>query len=107
MISRSLVLLMLVGALPTAYSAPSMSVDTYLRAERFLAWNGDRLVKNANIEPHWIHGEDRFWYLRTQSSGDREFVLVDAVTSSKRPAFDHRNIALGLSELTRSAVSPG
>ncbi len=45
----------------------------------------------------WIDGTDRFWYRRSVKGGD-EFVVVDAATLKKRPAFDHEKLAAALSK---------
>ena len=45
--------------------------------------------------PTWIDGTDRFWYRRSVAGGN-EFVVVDAATGQKQPAFDHAGLAAGL-----------
>jgi len=47
----------------------------------------------------WIGKTDRFWY-RKQSRGNKEFIVVDAQTLKKQPAFDHEKIAASLSKVT-------
>jgi dienelactone hydrolase len=47
----------------------------------------------------WIENTDRFWY-RKSVKGGRQFVLVDAETQQKRPAFDHEKLAATLSKMT-------
>ncbi len=49
--------------------------------------------------PNWIDGTSRFWY-RLSVAGGHEFVLVDAETQQKTPAFDHAALAEGLSAAT-------
>ncbi len=46
--------------------------------------------------PTWIDDTNRFWYRRSVTGGN-DFVLVDATTQRKQPAFDHANLATGLS----------
>ncbi|MCX6543746.1 MAG: DPP IV N-terminal domain-containing protein [Acidobacteria bacterium] len=46
----------------------------------------------------WIGRTSRFWYRRS-AKGGYEFVLVDADTQQKRPAFDHEKLAASLSKL--------
>ncbi|MHB1864380.1 MAG: DPP IV N-terminal domain-containing protein [Gemmatimonadaceae bacterium] len=46
--------------------------------------------------PEWIQGTDRFFY-RKSVTGGYAFVLVDATTREKRPAFDHAKLAAALS----------
>jgi dipeptidyl aminopeptidase/acylaminoacyl peptidase len=94
----------LVGAAPSAHSAAVTAAD-YARAERLLAWNQDEYLPNGNVRQHWIEGQDRFWYRRTDSRGASRFVVVDARTGSRRAAFDQVRIAAGLSSALGSAVS--
>src|ERR1700693_5721976 len=54
------------------------------------------LLVNAPGAPNWIGESDRFWYYRSVAGGT-EFVLVDAVTSTKNRAFDHDNLAAAIS----------
>jgi hypothetical protein len=47
----------------------------------------------------WIEKTSRFWYRRAVPGGD-EFVVVDAATKQKQPAFDHARLATALSSAT-------
>jgi dipeptidyl-peptidase-4 len=90
-----------VAMLSVATLAPSrapaqIARDDYARAERMLAWNAAPLVHNAVVQPHWIGGTDRFWYHRQTAAG-KDFVLVDPVRNTQRPAFDHAGLATALS----------
>jgi dipeptidyl-peptidase-4 len=82
--------------LPAADQTLAVSAEDYKRAERFLYWNADGYVANGNIKHHWIGSSDRFWYLRRTDSG-KEFVVVDAASGERQPAFDHAKLAAGLS----------
>ena len=64
----------------------------YERAERFLPWRADSLVRNAQVRPNWIREADRFWYRRDLPDG-AEFVLVDPAAAARGPAFDHARLA--------------
>src|SRR3954453_6317503 len=44
----------------------------------------------------WIPATDHFWYRRTVTGGG-EIVWVDAVSLTRRPAFDHEKLAAALS----------
>ena len=46
--------------------------------------------------PIWIDDTNSFWYRRSVTGGN-DFVLVDAATQQKQPAFDHARLATGLS----------
>lgn len=79
-------------------AAPTrLSAADYAPAERFLPWSPDRSAINGEVRPHWISGQDRFWYRRSLGAQRADFVLVDAATGSRRAAFDHRKVAEGLS----------
>jgi len=67
----------------------------YERAERFLATNARPLVVGDAVRPVWLEN-DRFWYRNTIGAG-WEFVLVDPVARTRRPAFDHARLASALS----------
>src|SRR5690606_20825197 len=52
-------------------------------------------VYDVAESPTWL-ANNRFWY-RKSVQGGNAFVLVDATTQEKRPAFDHERIAAALS----------
>ncbi|MDX2042924.1 MAG: DPP IV N-terminal domain-containing protein [Acidobacteriota bacterium] len=57
--------------------------------------------KTVNLpeRANWIGKTSRFWYRKTVLGGN-EFVLMDAETLAKRPAFDHERLAAALSTAT-------
>lgn len=90
-----------------ACAASTVAIADYARAERFLPWNASRYVVNGDIQHHWIGNEDRFWYLRTEPTGEKKFVVVDAASGEQSPAFDQKAIADALSKLTDNVVEAG
>jgi len=54
------------------------------------------LAVNLPERAAWIEQTSRFWY-RKAVKGGNEFVLVDAETLAKKPAFDHEKLAASLS----------
>jgi hypothetical protein len=54
------------------------------------------LAINVPGRARWIEKTNRFWYRRSVKGGS-EFVLVDAETLAKNPAFDHEKLATALS----------
>jgi dipeptidyl aminopeptidase/acylaminoacyl peptidase len=85
-----IVLLLGTGAL-----SAQMSPDAYQRgAERRRAFAG--LAVGVPDPAEAIPETPRFWYRRSVKGG-HEFVVVDAGTRSKRPAFDHARLAAALS----------
>ena len=78
---------------PTAYSQGTLA--DYQRA------NGLRIgLQGLAIDiperTNWVGSTSRFWY-RKSVKGGTEFVLVDAETLAKKPAFDHEKLAASLS----------
>src|SRR5215813_9535116 len=55
-----------------------------------------RLPINVMERANWIDKTRQFWYRKTVKGGS-EFVLVDAETLSRKPAFDHERLAASLS----------
>ena len=54
------------------------------------------LVVNIAERANWIGDTSRFWY-RKSVKGGYEFVLFDAQTLARKPAFDHARLAASLS----------
>lgn len=101
----SLAVALLSGSYHVVASSQEEAVgrDDYIRAEALLADRVGNLVLNERVVPHWIGSRDEFWYRRETPSG-QEFVIVDAASGRKRPAFDHRKIARELTRLTGKPV---
>ncbi|HLJ47040.1 MAG TPA: DPP IV N-terminal domain-containing protein [Bryobacteraceae bacterium] len=57
------------------------------------------LVVNAPGPITWIGDSEHFWYYRSVKEGT-EFMLVDAATAEKKPAFDHDRLASAISAAT-------
>jgi len=53
-------------------------------------------ARNIPEKPTWLGG-NRFWY-RKSVPGGHAFVMVDAATGAKSPAFDHEKLAASLSK---------
>jgi hypothetical protein len=66
--------------------------DDYRRAERFLPESIKQLAYDGVVTPHWIGKTSRFWYLKEGPAG-KEFVLIDAASATREPAFDHAKLA--------------
>ena len=83
--------------LPTIAHAQVTQAD-YERAAG-LRKKYDGLAVNIVDRPTWIGKTNHFWY-RKSVKGGNEFVLVDAETLTKKPAFDHEKLAVSLSTAT-------
>ena len=91
---KTALLLTLLVMLPAIASAQGTQAD-YERA------NGLRnkyqgLALQIAERANWIDNTPRFWYRKSVKDGN-EFVLVDAETLAKKPAFDHQRLAVSLS----------
>ena len=89
-------LTLLTLAAPLPATAQGTLAD-YIRADSL----GDRiqgLVLDVAETPSWVGESNRFWY-RNSVEGGNSFVLVDATTQAKGPAFDHIRLAAALAAL--------
>ena len=62
------------------------------------------LAVGTTSEPRFIERTNRFYYRRSVKGGD-EFILVDAMTGQKRPAFDHVKLAAALSSALKRKIT--
>src|SRR6266545_4498316 len=85
-------LLLLLPAFANAQGTPADYERSAGLREKFQG-----LVVNAPDRANWIDKTSRFWY-RKAVKGGYEFVLMDAETLAKKPAFDHEKLAAALSE---------
>src|SRR4051794_36824798 len=90
MLRRTPLLLMLGAALAHAQGTAA----DYARS-RALRDKLQNLTANVPGPATWIGDSHRFWYRRTVKGG-AEFVVYDADTQQKRPAFDHAKVAAAL-----------
>jgi hypothetical protein len=63
------------------------------------------MVKNLRPAPNWIGDDDRFW-IRNETAGAVDFVVVDAATGERRDAFDHAAMASALTLAGLEDVRP-
>ena len=87
--------LFLIAAVAAGSFAQTFTAADYARAEKFMGYNTNPLVYGA-VRPTWTD-DGRFWYRVTRADGS-EFIVVDPVSGSKRPAFDHARLAAALSK---------
>jgi dipeptidyl aminopeptidase/acylaminoacyl peptidase len=77
------------------FPASAQQVD-YNKAERFLTWHTERMISGDVVDPNWMEGNNRFWYRNKMGEG-YEFILVDPVTGTRVPLFDHVRLAAAMS----------
>ncbi|MGQ0765468.1 MAG: DPP IV N-terminal domain-containing protein [Gemmatimonadota bacterium] len=95
---RFLLLLTVLAALPLTAAAQV----TYSRAEQFLDWNTNMLIAGNQVQPSWMKDGNRFWY-RSKTTTGGEFVLVDPVSGTRAPLFDHVRLARAMTTAADTA----
>lgn len=94
------------GAALIAFGQPALSqpsVEDYEHAIGLRsAWSG--LTENIAWPAQWIEGTHRFVYRKTVPGGF-QFIVMDAETRQKQPAFDHDRLAAALSAATGKVFS--
>jgi dipeptidyl aminopeptidase/acylaminoacyl peptidase len=84
---------LLLSILPTVSHAQVTQADYERAAGLRNKFQG--LAVDIAERPTWIGKTSRFWY-RKSVKGGNEFVVVDAATLTKKPAFDHEKLAASL-----------
>jgi len=92
---RKYFVLVFLLVMPVSLLAQGTLAD-YERADNFRSIV-QGLVYNTMDRANWIEESNRFWYRKAVKDG-KEFILVDAETSTKQPAFDHERLAVSLSQ---------
>ena len=100
MLRARLVVLSFAALLAPAFAGAQGTVADYRRAME-LRDKVQALPVNVPEPATWIDKTTRFWYRRLVKEG-AEFVLVDASTQAKRPAFDHQRLA----DVLNAAIKP-
>jgi len=85
------------GAVPASAQVTVTPADYERAMELRERW--EYLTENLADPATWIENTSRFHYRKTVRGG-HQFVLVDAETQQKRPAFDHEKLAAALSKVT-------
>jgi dipeptidyl aminopeptidase/acylaminoacyl peptidase len=96
-----IVLLTAIGAGRTA-AFPQGTAADYARSEGLRARVEGKVIDAADA-PSWVPGSDQLVY-RKSVSGGYAFMLVDAATLQKHPAFDHDRLAAAFTAARDSAT---
>jgi dipeptidyl aminopeptidase/acylaminoacyl peptidase len=99
----TLIFLLITTISPQQSNAQGTSAD-YERAAALKA-RYEAAAIDIVLSPTWIGNTNRLFY-RKLSRGSTEYIIVDAQTLQKRPAFDHEKIAVSLSKLTGNTYKP-
>jgi dipeptidyl aminopeptidase/acylaminoacyl peptidase len=102
--TRALTLAVFAAVLSPSWASAQGTTADYARAmglrERY-----EDLTVGAADQFRWIEKTNRLYY-RKSVKGGHEFVLVDATSKEKRPAFDHQKLAAGISSATGRTATP-
>ncbi|HIJ52937.1 MAG TPA: prolyl oligopeptidase family serine peptidase [Planctomycetes bacterium] len=88
----------LTASLFTAHNAVAQGARSdYERAFNLRKLTANKVFKQQ-VEPHWLAGNTQFWYRNDLAGKAREFILVNAETGTREPAFDHERLATALAQ---------
>ncbi|MGD8500835.1 MAG: DPP IV N-terminal domain-containing protein [Phycisphaerales bacterium] len=75
----------------------------YERALNLRELTANKVFKDR-VRPHWLSGNTQFWYRNDLADEQREFILVNAETGVRQPAFDHERLAKVLADATAEEI---
>lgn len=88
----------LTASLFTAQNAVAQGTRSdYERALNLRKLTANKVFKQR-VAPHWLAGNTQFWYRNDLADEAREFILVNAETGTRQPAFDHKRLATALAK---------
>jgi dipeptidyl aminopeptidase/acylaminoacyl peptidase len=96
---RTVAFLVATIAIPALPAAAQGTIADYQRAMG-LRDKYQNLTQGAPEPATWVEKTTKFWYRRSVKGGN-EFVLVDAETQAKQPAFDHEKLAAALNGVVK------
>lgn len=76
--------------------------ERYVAAESLLGRLAAEKIRNAAPTVRWLGETNECWYRRETADG-HEWVVVDAASGARRPAFDHQRMAGALASLGHPA----
>ena len=88
----------------TVSLAAQVTESDYARAEGFLSWNLQELVRGTVEAPAWVDS-DRLLY-RTRTDRGVEFALVEAATGARQTAFDAERLAAAIGAVADTVYDP-
>lgn len=81
---------------PQAMNAQGTRSD-YERALKLKETTANKVFKQ-HITAHWLEDNIQFWYRNDLADDKSEFILVNAESGIRRPAFDHKRLAAALAK---------
>ena len=94
------------GILSSMPSFAQGTLEDYNRAYALGAKYNYGRVDNANINPHWIEGTDKFWYTNEEDT-TLTYKLMNASTLKVSNLFNQATLAKELGNATSKDISPG
>ncbi len=95
---QSQAVLGVVTLLITVYAAQAQGTRSDYERAMHLRDATANTVFRDRVTPHWFAGNAKFWYRNDLAGDTREFIVVDAETGTRGPAFDHEKLAASLSK---------
>ena len=89
--------------LATQNAAAQGTRSDYERALNLKKTTANKVFK-SRVAAHWLPDNMQFWYRNDLSEERREFILVNAETGVRRPAFDHKRLTAELSKATGGEI---
>ena len=80
-----------------------LNAEDYRAAARLEHTETSNLVRNAEIIPYWIDGEDLFWYIRASDTGPN-IVIIDAASGARSNAYDIALMSTALKKIDTQAT---
>ena len=90
--------LLVLCALSAVVAVAQGSRADYERADRLRRGWQDKTYR-VRVQPTWFAEGTRFWYRNRLPGGTSEFIVVDASSGKRAPAFDHGRLAGVLAEM--------
>jgi dipeptidyl aminopeptidase/acylaminoacyl peptidase len=103
-VKMTFALLVLALAAPLANTAAAQGTAADYERANGLKAKYEHLVANAAGPATWIGKTHRFWYRLAVTDGST-FIVYDADTRQKRPAFDHQKLAAALSAAAKTTYT--
>lgn len=95
------------AAIPVILIAMVLSLTSQpVNAQRDVRSRGGAGVYGMRIEPHWLEGDQGFWYRSDLPQGRRAYMLVDTQTGTRTRAFDHERLAAAMTKAGVADLDP-
>lgn len=82
------------------YAQAPMAKGNYQLAARFSPQKIKKMVFSTSVDPHWLKGSDRFWYMYETSNG-KKWYIIDPSARSKKILFDNAKLAAAITLIIR------